>query len=171
MTADVTVAWTTLAGLDDHPGYLDGYGFIDADVARDLAADATWRRLLTDPPTGTVLDVGTTRYSPPASMAALVRARDHTCRWFGCRQTAARCDLDHTEPFPDGHTAVHDLAALCRGHHRLKTHTRWQVKQDSDGVLNWTSLAGHQVSTEPWPRDLDPPATEPAPQSPDEPPY
>ena len=154
---DVTVAWTTLAGLDDEPGYLGGYGPIDAATARELAADATWRRLLTDPATGTVLDVGSTRYAPPAAMAALVRARDRTCRWYGCRQPVSRCDLDHTVPYPHGPTATSNLAGLCRGHHRLKTHTRWRVEQDHDGVLTWTSPTGEHVSTEPWPRDLHPP--------------
>ncbi len=90
-------------------------------------------------------------------MAALVQARDQICRWYGCRQPAARCDLDHTDPYPRGPTATHNLAALCRGHHRLKTHTRWRVEQSDDGELTWTSPAGQQVRTEPWPRDLHPP--------------
>ena len=69
-----------------------------------------------------------------------------------------RCDLDHTVPHPGGPTAKTNLADLCRGHHRLKTHTTWRVRQDDDGVLTWTSPLGHTVTTEPWPRDLDPPA-------------
>ncbi|MBM4524727.1 DUF222 domain-containing protein [Rhodococcus hoagii] len=36
----------TLLGFDDAPGYLSGYGAIDADLARELAADATWKRIL-----------------------------------------------------------------------------------------------------------------------------
>jgi hypothetical protein len=40
---------------------------ITAQHARDLAADptGTWRRLLTDPIFGQVIDYGTTRYRPP----------------------------------------------------------------------------------------------------------
>ncbi|HEY2172364.1 MAG TPA: DUF222 domain-containing protein, partial [Mycobacteriales bacterium] len=45
----VTVAATTLAGIDDQPGELAGYGPVTAAVARDLAEGGTWRRLLTDP--------------------------------------------------------------------------------------------------------------------------
>nr|WP_307873882.1 MULTISPECIES: DUF222 domain-containing protein [unclassified Frankia] len=48
----------TLAGLDDNPTELVGYGPIPAKVGRALAADAHWRRVLTDPETGTVLDLG-----------------------------------------------------------------------------------------------------------------
>ncbi|MBA2417133.1 MAG: DUF222 domain-containing protein [Geodermatophilaceae bacterium] len=88
---DVTVARTTLAGLDDQPGYLRGYGPIDADAARELAADATWRRLLTDPANDTVLDVGTTRYSPPGAMAALVQATGPDLSLV--RLPPARCPL------------------------------------------------------------------------------
>ncbi|MFC7446855.1 HNH endonuclease signature motif containing protein [Rhodococcus daqingensis] len=43
----VGVSATTLLGLDELPGYLHGYGAIDADLARDLAADGTWTQVLT----------------------------------------------------------------------------------------------------------------------------
>ncbi|MDM7855896.1 HNH endonuclease signature motif containing protein [Cellulomonas alba] len=44
----VAVGATTLLGLDDLPGELLGYGPIPAAMARDLARDGTWRRVLTD---------------------------------------------------------------------------------------------------------------------------
>src|SRR5947209_5753839 len=46
----VTIAATTLLGLDQHPGEIEGYGPIPAALARAMAFDptATWRRLLTD---------------------------------------------------------------------------------------------------------------------------
>ncbi|MBP1161686.1 MULTISPECIES: HNH endonuclease signature motif containing protein [unclassified Rhodococcus (in: high G+C Gram-positive bacteria)] len=46
-TIMVGVSATTLLGLDDLPGYLHGYGAIDADLARDIAADGTWKQVLT----------------------------------------------------------------------------------------------------------------------------
>ena len=48
----VSVAASTLLGLDDAPGYLGSYGPIPAQLARELAQDGTWRRVLTDPPPG-----------------------------------------------------------------------------------------------------------------------
>ncbi|CBH46808.1 DUF222 domain-containing protein [Rhodococcus hoagii] len=42
----VGVNASTLLGFDDAPGYLSGYGAIDADLARELAADAKWKRIL-----------------------------------------------------------------------------------------------------------------------------
>ena len=84
----VTAPWTTLAGLDDHPAHLTGYGPITAEQARELAADATWRRILTDPASGTVRDVGRATYTPPAALAEFVRVRDGHCRFPGCRHPA-----------------------------------------------------------------------------------
>ena len=47
------------------------------------------------PPLGAVLDVGRTRYRPPADLADHVRARDRWCARPGCSAQAASCDLDH----------------------------------------------------------------------------
>ncbi len=92
----VTVALSTLLGLDEQIADLAGYGPIDASTARALAAEGTWRRLVTDPLSGTVLDVGRTRYRPPSAIARHVRARDQVCARPGCSAAAESCDLDHT---------------------------------------------------------------------------
>ncbi len=85
----VTVPFSTLIGIDDHPGHLDGYGPIPASVARRIAADGVWRRLLTGPVSGRLLDYGTSTYQPPADLRDYVIARDRTCVLPGCRQPPA----------------------------------------------------------------------------------
>jgi hypothetical protein len=152
----VTVAATTLLGVDEQPGELAGYGPIPADVARQIAnhADATWRRLLTDPVSGVLLDYGTTVYRPPPPLARHVRARDQVCAFPGCRQPAQRCDLDHRKPFPHGSTCAANLGPLCRHHHRAKTEGGWSWRRDDDGVLTWSAPTGHQYVTQ-TPRVLD----------------
>jgi Domain of unknown function (DUF222) len=145
----VTVPVGTLIGLADEPGELAGYGPIPAPMARRLAADSTWRRILTDPSSGAVLDVGRTTYRPTPPLAEHVFARDRTCRFPGCRQPARRCDLDHVRPYPTGPTSAANLIALCRHHHRLKHRTRWRVQSRDDGTLEWTSPTGHRYRTEP----------------------
>ncbi|HZY28304.1 MAG TPA: DUF222 domain-containing protein, partial [Jiangellaceae bacterium] len=95
---NVTVAYPTLIGVDDHPAHLHGHGPITAAVARRIAAHGSWRRLLTDPASGAVLHVGRTRYTPPADLADHVIGRDQTCRFPTCTRPAAGCDLDHTTP-------------------------------------------------------------------------
>ncbi len=58
------------------------------------------------------------------------------------------CDLDHTIEYPHGPTCACNLHCLCRYHHRLKTHTGWQVRRNPDGSLTWTSPRGHQYRSE-----------------------
>jgi len=92
----VIVSLETLAGVEDEPGWLDGYGPITAQTARALAADetGTWRRLVIDPIFGQVIDYGTTRYRPPTHLAELVIARDGTCLFPPGNRPARSCDLD-----------------------------------------------------------------------------
>jgi hypothetical protein len=80
-SVQVTVALSTLLGLDEQPGELAGSGPIPASVARRIAADetGTWRRLITDE-RGHLLDYGRTTYRPPKDLADHVIARDRTCR-------------------------------------------------------------------------------------------
>jgi hypothetical protein len=55
-----------------------------------LAADesGTWRRLVTDPVTGQLLDYGQDTYRPPKDLAEFVIARDQTCTFPGCERPA-----------------------------------------------------------------------------------
>jgi Domain of unknown function (DUF222) len=138
----VTVPFSTLIGIDDHPGHLDGYGPIPASVARRIAADGGWRRLLTDPVSGRLLDYGTSTYQPPADLRDYVIARDRTCVFPGCRQPARRCQIDHTIPHPAGPTAAWNNGPLSGGHHILKTHHGWQLDQPHAGDFIWTSPVG-----------------------------
>jgi len=145
----VTVPATSLLGMDDQPGELAGYGPVPAAVARELAADGTWRRLLTDPVAGKLVEYGRTTYRPSAALGKHVRARDATCRFPGCRHPARHCDLDHTVPYPAGPTSADNLGSLCRHHHRLKHQAGWTVTQDDGAVFTWTSPTGRRYSTTP----------------------
>ncbi|MGQ0572779.1 MAG: HNH endonuclease signature motif containing protein [Pseudonocardia sp.] len=129
----VVVPYSTLTGADDQPCELAGYGPVPAGLARDIAADAVWRRLVTDPLSGALLDHGRTTYHPPAALADHVRARDHHCRGPRCRRPATTAELDHHVPFPHGPTAESNLAALCKHHHDLKHHGGWQVHATPTG--------------------------------------
>jgi len=155
---NVTVPMSSLLGLDDEPGELAGYGPIPADLARELAADATWRRLLTDPTSGALLDYGRTTYQPPAALADFVRARDKTCRFPGCSRAAERCQLDHRTAYPQGGTDADNLDALCAHHHQLKHHSKWSGQRLGNGDYRWRSPAGLYYLTR------NQPITEPPPQ-------
>lgn len=143
VTVNVTIDLPTLLGLAENPGQLAGYGAIPASVARILASDGKWQRFITDPQTGTLLDFGRESYEPPQALVDFLIARDRTCRFPGCRQSAARADLDHAKSWESGgETSAANLGALCRRHHRLKTHGGWKLKSHSDGACTWTSPLG-----------------------------
>ena len=140
----VTVAAETVLGMSEAPGELTGYGPIPAAMARRLAAGSIMHRLLTDPLSGTLLDYGTTTYQVPVDLAAHVMARDGTCRGPGCGRSAADCDLDHTVPYPQGHTCADNLGGGCRHHHLFKTAGLWSVEQLPDGVFVFRTATGLQ---------------------------
>ena len=143
VTVNVTIDLPTLLGLAENPGQLAGYGAIPASVARALASDGKWQRFITDPQTGTLLDFGRESYEPPQALVDFLIARDRTCRFPGCRQSAARADLDHAKSWESGgETSAANLGALCRRHHRLKTHGGWKLKSHADGACTWTSPLG-----------------------------
>src|SRR5689334_4509898 len=153
----VTISAATLMGLSEQPGELAGYGPITADLARELAADATWRRLLTDPVTGAPLEFGTSTYRPPAALRRFVRTRDRTCRFPGCMRPSHESDLDHTVPFPHGPTSEANLGAFCRYHHRVKHRSAWLVSQPEPGRFHFRSPAGKTYHRDPEPGRSDRP--------------
>jgi hypothetical protein len=149
----VTVPLTTLIGVSDEAGVLHGYGPITAEVARRIAADGTWRRLLTDPKSGALLDYGTTRYEPPQDLAEFVIARDRTCRFPPCNWTAEASQLDHTDPHRSdgsgGATADYNLGAWHDRHHNSKTSHGWIYCQPEPGRFTMTSPAGLVYEVDP----------------------
>jgi len=112
---------------------------VPAMTAWALAAGGAWRRLVTDPASGVVIDVGRTRYRPPAGLADLVRARDRACVFPTCQTPAERCDIDHLTAWSQGGTtSLDNLATLCEAHHRLKHTPGWALTRDqSSGILSW----------------------------------
>ena len=112
---------------------------VPALTAWALAAGGTWKRLITDPASGVVIDVGRTRYRPPAGLADLVRARDRACVFPTCQTPAERCDIDHLTAWSQGGTtSLDNLVVLCEAHHRLKHTPGWALTRDqASGTLSW----------------------------------
>ena len=98
-------------------------------------------------------DLSTTAYEIPDRIREQVVLRDRTCVFPWCTRPARRCDIDHIIEFDHdaaaedrpqpGPTTTSNLAALCRYHHRLKTHTAWTYRMIAPGVFEWTSPHGH----------------------------
>jgi len=159
---NVIATEATVTGDSDQPGYLEGYGVIDAEQVRELADTATIRPVECP----TVSEDAALRYQPSAALERWIRCRDMTCRFPGCDRKAAICDLDHTTPFNHvdpslgGLTVPWGLACYCREHHRLKTFHGglggWRDEQLPDGTIVWTSPTGRIYKTAPAGYDLFP---------------
>lgn len=147
---------------------LVGSGPVDTATARSLAsAVRNWDRMFTSPYSGGVLCVD--RHDPNKHLKRLLGARDEHCRFPGCRQPVWRCEIDHTDRYRDGGpTCRCNLEHLCKGHHILKHHTRWKVRQLADGVLEWTSPTGRVYVDIPAPMVR---FTDTTPDPPDPPPF
>jgi hypothetical protein len=152
---DLRIDLTTLAGLNDHPAEVPGWGPLIADVARRMIDDharAEWRVTVTDTDTGIPVWTGVTRRRPTASQRRVVAAYNPTCVFVGCRVPATRSDIDHNRPWSwGGPTAVHNLAPLCPRHHTAKDRGGWGLCRTKPGCYQWTSPLGHVylVSAEP----------------------
>ena len=89
-------------------------------------------------------------YRVPASMRALIEARDQYCGFPPCRRPAAACDMDHATPYDQGGlTCLCNLYPECRRHHQLKGLRTWRVTQPSPGRLVWRTPAGLTYRTGP----------------------
>ncbi|MDR7187693.1 hypothetical protein J2Y46_000509 [Microbacterium sp. BE35] len=135
----ITIPVLTAARKSNEPALLAGYGPIDAEIARELAAGAPgWDRVMYHPHSG--LPMAVDRYRADAALKRFLRARDERCRFLGCPHRPKRSDIDHTiDRALGGETSDDNLAHVCRGHHTLKHATVWRVRQLGNGVLEWTS--------------------------------
>jgi HNH endonuclease. len=132
------------------PAVVEGLGPIPLQRARELCGGAKgWMRVLTHPETGMVLSVGRDQYRPPASLQRLVKWRADRCMAPGCGIPASRCQIDHSLAWEHGGaTALTNLGPLCTGHHTVKHHGGWTLRQYDDGTIEWISPSGrHYVVT------------------------
>ena len=110
-----------------------------------------------------VIDLNTELSAPGYAIPDRIRdqiiLRDGTCVFAWCSRPARDCDVDHVVPHDHdaeaegrpqpGPTVTCNLAALCRHHHRLKTHTAWRYTVVGPGEFEWTSPHGHRFHRDP----------------------
>jgi hypothetical protein len=166
----------TLRGEADHLALLDGTP-VPVVVGRELARHAAhFRRMVTDPVTGHLLDYGRKRYLAD-DVRDFVLHRDGGCRIPTCGIHAhSRLEADHALPFPQGETTSANLGALDTTHHQLKTNGYLDIHDSAaDGSAILTTLWGQRIHIpppdflrEPDPSDWRP---EPPPTPEDSPPF
>lgn len=145
----VTINQVRCDGTAVAVGELDGYGPLTHQAAPHLLYSGACRP--PDPPSGrTPTPAQAATHDPPGWLDRDIRARDGTCRFPGCRQSARRGDVDHTIAFPAGATVRANLGVLCRRHHRIKHAGTWTVHQDERSRYTWTStVTGRTYTTHP----------------------
>ncbi|WP_170163164.1 HNH endonuclease signature motif containing protein [Bogoriella caseilytica] len=186
MAINLTVSAATVAGLDDSPAELAGYGAIPAPLAREILAEAASAhavrdtpgpqiRYLTLDPNGQLTAPSTHAYRPGAQLTRAVTSQEQYCTFPGCGMPACYADLDHIEPYDtqraqpgkdqagEHQTRLANLQPLCRTHHHLKTRGLWTTRREADGTLTWTSTrTGHEYRH----RGEPPPGAPPIPAPP-----
>ena len=89
-------------------------------------------------------------YQPSDRLRDQIIAIAGTCVFPWCHRPADNLDLDHILAHADGgETSTHNLAPLCRRHHRAKTHGGWRYLRLGPGEHLWTSPHGYRWITDP----------------------
>jgi len=149
VTVGVVVSIQSLFGYTNTPGQLiDRSALVAADAVRDLAAqpDTLFYRLLTDA-RGNLLDVAEMGRYPSRKLGNAIRFRDGVCDNPACTVPAARCDMDHLVPVPEGPTTGVNLGPKCRSDHRAKTHAGHVSDRTGPHTTRWTTPTGHSYVT------------------------
>ncbi len=148
---EIRVDIATLVGLSELPGDLGGYGPVVADLARQLALstpEIEWRYAITDPDSGRLRQVGTTRRRPTAALRRYVTSRDPTCPFPTCVAPSGDSEIDHIKEWArGGPTTAGNLAPPCPRHHRLRHRIGWTYQPFTDTDYLWTTLLGHRYTT------------------------
>lgn len=166
--AAVIVDAATALHLADEPGYVPGYGWVPASIAREILADAdSWRRWLVDDTTRTLLDAGSVRYRPSEALRDLIAARDVTCTADTCTRPASETQIDHAVDFDGHNTTPANLHLACGPDHLAVTAGHFIIDTPDGERPLWVS----QRSGHAYPSHVDPlherPAAPVAQESPD----
>jgi hypothetical protein len=83
------------------------------------------------------LDIGKATEQIPAHLRRAVIARDRHCRFPGCHQPPAACQVHHVRPRRNGgRTKLTNLILLCAFHHLIAVHRwDWAISLHPDGTV------------------------------------
>ena len=130
----------------------EGQRLVLLDQVKDWCADSR-TKVTVKPVIDLNADLSTPAYDVPDRIREQVILRDRPACSRGApvrpaaatSTTSSRTTRDaeaEGRPQP-GPTQSDNLAALCRFHHRLKTHTAWRYRMTDPACFEWTSPHGH----------------------------
>jgi len=147
-----TTGGTTSTGRATARHTARGGILVTADTIRDWCANPHLQ-VTVKPVIDLTEQVRVDQYEIPDRLKAHVQQRDGSCVFPWCTRPAKLADCDHIKPYRAAHadggpTCTCNLAALCRTHHRLKTHghagTHWTYTMLEPGTYLWSSPHGLQ---------------------------
>ena len=131
-------------------------------LARRPIADDRWESDPRDGDSGDE-DDRDPRRRPDVALENLIRTRDRTCVFPGCRAPAHACEIDHSHEWARrGRTSWGNLGAMCASDHRMKGAGGWTLRQVRPGTFTWTA-PGSGIAYERVRRPLERPYPPPAP--------
>ena len=150
-SAAIIVDLATALGMADEPGYLPGYGWVPAPIAREILADTEkWRRWLVDDSARKIIEAGSVRYRPTQALRDLISGRDLTCTADTCTRPASNNQLDHAVDFDGSNTTPDNIHAVCGPDHLVVTAGHFIIDATADGEISWVSTAsGHSYPSHP----------------------
>jgi hypothetical protein len=133
---------TVLGGRE--PGQLPDGRLVGPEAVRRHACDSLLSRLLVDPGSGALLDVGRSQRVVPDRLRRFVLTRDRQCQFPYCARSASRCDIHHIVPWSHGgSTDADNLVLVCSRHHHAVHEAGWWARRQPCGSITWTSPLGH----------------------------
>ncbi|GAA4477856.1 HNH endonuclease signature motif containing protein [Microbacterium panaciterrae] len=130
---------------------LVGHGPIDSASARQMFFDASaFRRVITDPVRGVILDMDRRTYRPTKAQRDWLVLQHGTCARDGCTRLALDADLDHERAWAHGGaTDIGNLRPLCAADHVRNHRTRLIYRSRPDRTVEVTTPTGHRTTDPP----------------------
>ncbi|MGN8025994.1 hypothetical protein [Microbacterium sp. 22242] len=130
---------------------LVGHGPIDPLTARQAFLDApAFRRVITDPVHGVVLDMDRRTYRPTKAQRDWLVLRHGTCARDGCTRLALDADLDHECMWAHGgRTDVGNLRPLCPADHVRSHRTRIRYRSRPERSVEVVMPTGFRTTVPP----------------------
>jgi hypothetical protein len=167
---NLVMSQACLLGDADDPAFLEGHGWVPADLARALVVDSleagvkTWlRRVFTRPGTGELIAMDARSRLVPAAIAHFIGLRDQTCRTPWC--DAPIRHRDHVISVQEGGpTSAENTQGLCEACNHAKQAPGWHARPRPGPrhTVQTTTPTGHSyTSTAPPPVGHTQPRTRP----------
>ena len=143
--ATIIIDVATALHLAQEPGFVPGYGWVPAPIAREILADsASWQRWLLDDSSRELIDAGARRYRPGRALRDLVAGRDVTCTADTCTRPASEAQVDHAIDFDGANTTPGNVHVVCGPDHLAVTAGHFIIDSDDEGRAVWISAgSGH----------------------------